>query len=102
MDQLVNTPEGRAFFEILVACRTDKELKKALENDIRSWEKEIGEKVKDIYKDKVGDANEAVMIWSITRIFLRGLLVQERFIEDPKKVNEIVERFADMLDGVCS
>lgn len=100
--QVMNVPEGRAFIEILVACRTDEALEAALADLFTTWDAQIAEIAKSRFVSLTGDAEDAALLWSITRTFLRGLVVHGRFIEDAAHLEKMVRRFGQLLSAHLS
>lgn len=96
-DRIVNRPEGRAFVEILFACRTDTALKEALEGKLHDWDTGISRKIDALYRGAGAEADDAALLWSIARAFIRGLLIHERFVRDPAHLSRMMQRFAGML-----
>lgn len=96
-DRIVNRPEGRAFVEILFACRTDAALNEALEHKLHEWDAEISRQIDALYRGAGPEADDAALLWSIARAFIRGLLIHERFVRDPAHLSRMMLRFAGML-----
>ncbi|MFV0514763.1 MAG: TetR/AcrR family transcriptional regulator [Jhaorihella sp.] len=94
---LVDRPEGRAMVEILVAGRTDARLRAKIEPLLRTYEAEIGQDVLEIYEATGGDDEDVIRIWTICRIFMRSLHLQERFNPDPEAARAMVRRFAELV-----
>ncbi len=94
---VANTAQGRAFVEILVACRTDRDLYDVLAKDLHTWNAESVAEISDLYVGS-GDADDdAALLWSICRTFIRGLLIHERFVSDPDHLARMMERFAGIM-----
>lgn len=93
--RIVNTREGRAFVEILIACRTDPDLQNALGSLFSDWENEISRAAVETFD---GESDEdIVVLWSIARAFLRGLIVHAQFAEDPAHLEKMILRFSELL-----
>ena len=45
----------------------------------------------------VNPKDDAALVWAICRTFLRGLVIHERFVDDPRALTPMVERFADIV-----
>jgi AcrR family transcriptional regulator len=95
--ETVNTVEGRALFEILVAARTDRELERRIRPALVEYNDELGEGVLAIYRSNGRDDEDVKLLWTICRIFLRGLHVQERFGGDEQTICSLMERFAGLI-----
>ncbi len=96
-NRIVNTSEGRAFMEIIVACRTDRALYDVLADDLYIWDRESGASVSALYQGSDAADDDAALLWSICRTFLRGLIIHERFVSDPAYLARMVDRFASLL-----
>lgn len=94
---IVNTREGRAFIEILVACRTDAALDLALAPHFAEWDAEIGKAAQESFRAVSGLEDDAAMLWSMARAFLRGLVIHARFVDDPMRLEGMVRRFGMMM-----
>jgi AcrR family transcriptional regulator len=98
--ETVDTVEGRALFEILVAARTDSELESRIKPSLVEYNDELGVGVLAIYRSRGrNDDDDVRTLWTICRVFLRGLHVQERFGGDRQTIGLLMERFADLISG---
>lgn len=93
--RIVNTREGRAFVEILIACRTDPDLQNALGSLFSDWEDEISRAARDTFD--AHPPEDVELLWSITRAFLRGLIVHAQFTDDPAHLDKMIQRFSALL-----
>ncbi len=96
-NQVVNVREGRAFIEILVACRTDEAMEEELSGLFTRWDAAIGETALTRFASVTQDPEDAVILWSICRTFLRGLIIHARFIDDRAHLERMVKRFAALM-----
>lgn len=94
---VVNCPEGRAMVEILVAARTDERLRVKVGPILSEYDTEINHDILRIYESPQGDDEDVVQIWTICRVFMRSLHLQERFASSPETVNAMVRRFAEIV-----
>lgn len=94
---VVDTPEGRALVEILVAARTDETLHLRIAPSLRTYHHDIGQGVLALYVSVDRDDDDVTLLWSICRVFLRGLHMQERFETDPGATDRIMQRFAEII-----
>lgn len=97
-DKIVNSSGGRAMVEILVACRTEPELYQLLEQRLKDWDRLSLTSISANYAGSGPDPDDAELLWSITRSFLRGLVLHERFVADPVFLARTVDRFAQMME----
>ncbi|WP_136659813.1 TetR/AcrR family transcriptional regulator [Nitratireductor sp. XY-223] len=98
-NHIVNTSEGRAFVEIIVACRTDRELYNALADDLHKWEADSAATISALYRGSDAAGDDAALLWSICRTFFRGLLTHERFVSDPAYLARMMDRFAGIMNA---
>lgn len=94
---IVNTSEGRAFVEILIACRTDEALNGALSDTFEAWDAAISQSAMENFVAASGSEEDAALLWSMSRTFVRGLLIHARFERDPVRLEEMLSRFGQML-----
>jgi len=94
-DYVVDTPEGHAMVEILTAARTDQKLQSRISTKFKDWNHEINNFYVELYHSRDG-AEEGRVLWSICRVFIRGLIVHKQF-EDKERVTELIQRFAEIM-----
>lgn len=97
--QVVNSAGGRAMVEILVACRSDKELYHLLRARLQDWDAQSRASITRAYRGAGPEPDDAELLWSMTRNFLRGLVLHEKFVSDPAYLARMVERFADLMES---
>lgn len=95
--QVVDTKEGRALVEILMATRTDPELHRQLADQLVEWDRRISESIATLFVSTSGDEEDVKIVWSICRTFLRGLIIQQRYTGDPETLDVFMKRFARMV-----
>lgn len=95
---VVDTPAGRAFLEILGACRTDAELRQAVHEVVCEWESGLTASALErfIGQPVIGDAEDVGALWGVCRAFLRGMLLE--MPGDPAKAEQRVQLFGRMLN----
>ncbi|VAW03684.1 Transcriptional regulator, AcrR family [hydrothermal vent metagenome] len=96
-EQVANTAEARALLEILVAFRTDTKLRERIKPDLVRWNARMQQSILSGYASADGDDERLDRIWQIVRVFYRGLITQNAFVEDPGSLDEIMEEFVNML-----
>lgn len=96
-NNIVNTREGRAIVEILVACRTDQALHEAMKEKLYEWDRASSEAVQLLYRGSGPEADDAAVLWSICRTFLRGLLIHRQFVADPAYLTRMFDRFSTIM-----
>lgn len=95
--RVVNTKEGRALVEILMATRTDPELHRQLADHLIEWDRRISESIATQFVATSGDEDDVKIVWSICRTFLRGLIIQQRYTSDTETLDVFMKRFAQMV-----
>jgi len=96
-EQIVNTAEARALLEILIAFRTDARLRKRIKSDLVRWNAHMQQSILLNYTLSDGDDGRLDRVWQVARIFYRGLITHDAFVEDPAELNEVMEEFVNML-----
>ncbi|MCP4319298.1 MAG: TetR/AcrR family transcriptional regulator [Hyphomicrobiales bacterium] len=96
---IVNKAEGRAFVEVIVACRTDRRLYDVLADDLQQWDADSSSAISALYRGSDDAEDDAALLWSISRTFFRGLLTHERFVSDPAYLARMMDRFAGIMDA---
>lgn len=97
-DSVAGSPGGRAMVEILLACRTDRELHSLLESRLHDWDRTVLRSVARSYRGNGAAADDAELLWSICRSFLRGLILHAPFVGDPAYPGRMVDRFARIME----
>ncbi|TMV10063.1 TetR/AcrR family transcriptional regulator [Ruegeria sediminis] len=97
-DRVVNSPGGRAMVEILVACRTDPDLYDLLKHRLHDWDRQSRASIARSYVGNGPDPDDAELLWSMARNFLRGLVLHDKFVSDPAYLARMVDRFARMME----
>lgn len=95
--KVVDTPEGRAFVEIVVASRTDQALHDTLQATLFEWDQRSSATARELYQGSGPEADDAALLWSICRSFLRGLLIHRQFVEDPAQLTRMIARFSEIM-----
>lgn len=95
---IVNTAGGRAMVEILVACRTDHALHDQLQDRLQDWDRASRASVARAYVGREDAADDAELLWSISRSFIRGLVIHAQFASSPDYLTRMIERYARMLE----
>lgn len=95
--RVVNTEEGHALLEILVAFRTDEKLRKRIKPDLVLWNTRMQTSILQNYTLTDGDDKRFERVWQVARVFYRGLITQDAFLEDPGELDMIIEEFVNIL-----
>jgi len=94
--EVVDTPAGRAFLEILIACRTDAELRRDVRAVIAAWEEGLtASAFEGVLGRPIGPQPDVDALWGVIRAFMRGLLLD--LPPDPVRAERRVRLFAGML-----
>jgi AcrR family transcriptional regulator len=95
--RVINTREGRALMEILVAARTDQVLNSRITPSLWSYNDEFNRNIANLYQAAEGHEDELTLLWSICRSFMRGLHSQAPFERDPKIITKMVALFGRIM-----
>ncbi|MBT4161922.1 MAG: TetR/AcrR family transcriptional regulator [Gammaproteobacteria bacterium] len=95
--RFINTPAYRALMEILSAARTDKALQKRLSSDLVEWGRKLDQQSLDQYEAVSGSEEEVIMLLNMTRSFMRGLLLQERYGVSQEQTDQYVKQWISMV-----
>ncbi|MEM6927066.1 MAG: TetR/AcrR family transcriptional regulator [Myxococcota bacterium] len=94
---VTDTPAGRAYVEILTACRTDEELREAVGQVIATWESglTIATLERFVGRRITGPPEDVGALWGLCSSFLRGLLLDASL--DAERSEQQVRLFARLL-----
>lgn len=98
----INTPAYRALLEILNAARTDELLQARIAGDLLDWGRALDEQSLSQYASVANDDEEVVMLLNMTRSFMRGLLVQERYGGDRQTHLGYVKKWIELIAPLLS
>lgn len=93
----INTPAYRALMEILSAARTDVALQNRISADLLNWGRKLDEQAIDHYEPVNGSDDDVVMLLNMTRSFMRGLLIQERYGMSQEQTNQYVAKWIELV-----
>jgi len=92
--RVLNTRQGRALIEILMASRTDHPLHDRIQPSLAAYNDEINSNIQRLYRSPTGNEDDIKVLWTICRTFLRGLHLQAQFEDNPDHIKVLLERFA--------
>lgn len=95
--KVINTREGRALMEILVAARTDAALSERITPSLYAYNDEFNRNLANLYQASAGHEEELALLWSICRSFMRGLHTQVPYERDPKIITKMVDLFGQIM-----
>lgn len=96
--RIVNTKEGRALFEILVAARTRPALREKISPGLTRYNSEVNRNALAVYSAPADAGDDDVaLLWTICRTFMRGLHVQQRFAADETEIAQVISRFVQLI-----
>ncbi len=96
-DRIVNTYQMRALIEILVASRTDRTLSSRVKDELVQWNDRLNEAAFENYEAVEGGDEELRRIWTIARVFFRGLTTHDAFVRPGESHRELVDAFVEMV-----
>ncbi|KZK77312.1 HTH-type transcriptional regulator BetI [Pseudovibrio sp. Ad46] len=94
---IIDTPEGRAFSEIIMATRTDKALSLRISPKLEDWNEQLNQFFlpPGLDKEAIEDVTLTLLIW---RSFIRGMIFQQEFHSDPDYIEKIIRKFAMIME----
>jgi len=93
--RVINTREGRAVMEILVASRTDPPLRKRITPSLWDYNDTFNRNIANLYSAPSGE--DLALLWSICRSFMRGLHSQAPYEQDPEIITKMVDLFGRIM-----
>lgn len=96
-DRIVNTYQMRALIEILVASRTDQTLSNRVKDELVQWNDRLNDAAFENYEAVEGGDDELRRIWTIARVFFRGLTTHDAFVRPGESHRELVDAFVKMV-----
>ena len=94
---MTNTPAYRALLEILVAARTDEKLQDRISDDLHRWNRALDDQALASYEAIDGTDKDVVDLMTMSRSLMRGLVIQDRYAENPRESDAHVRRWARLL-----
>ncbi|MEP2717343.1 TetR/AcrR family transcriptional regulator [Pseudophaeobacter sp.] len=95
--RVINTREGRALMEILVAARTDAALSERITPALWAYNDDFNRNIAHLYQASQGHEEDLALLWSICRSFMRGLHTQAPYERDPKIITKMVDLFGRIM-----
>jgi AcrR family transcriptional regulator len=96
-EKLINTAAYRALLEILNAARADKALQTRISDNLLQWGRALDQNAIDTYEAVDGNDEDVKALMNMTRSFMRGLVIQERYTNDADETSRHIERWIDMI-----
>ncbi len=93
----VNTGSYRALLEILVAARTDAGLRNRIDLILQTWNRAHDAQTRESYEAASGEDDDVELLMVMHRALLRGLVIQDRYVSDPKYNTRVVERWISIV-----
>ncbi len=93
----INTPQYRALLEILIASRTDKNLRKQIAETLHDYHRRAVDHMMAVYESASDKPEDAELLPVMSNIFFRGLLIQDQYSADPKTQQRMVERWIEIV-----
>lgn len=95
----LDTRNGRAFVEVLLASRTDAALHGRISARLQHWNREASAFILRSYQAESGRDEDVLALWDICRVFFRGLLVQKAFASSREENQRLAEAFIELVSG---
>jgi hypothetical protein len=83
--------------EILNAARADKALQTRISDNLLQWGRALDQNAIDTYEAVDGNDEDVKALMNMTRSFMRGLVIQERYTNDADETSRHIERWIDMI-----
>lgn len=93
--RVINTREGRAVMENLVASRTDAALRSRITPSLWDYNDTFNRNIANLYMAPSGE--DLALLWSICRSFMRGLHSQAPYERDPEIISKMVDLFGRIM-----
>ena len=95
--KFINTPAYRALMEVLNATRTDRDLQKRLDGELLNWGRKLDQQAVLNYEALSGEESDVVMLLNMSRSFMRGLLIQERYGAGSEETTQYVNKWIELV-----
>lgn len=93
----VNTGSYRALLEILVAARTDAGLRNRIDPILQNWNRLHDQQTRESYEAVSGNDDDVELLMVMHRALLRGLVIQDRYVSDPRYNARVLERWISIV-----
>lgn len=93
----VNTGSYRALLEILVAARTDAGLRNRIDPILKDWNRLHDQQTRESWEAVSGNDDDVELLMVMHRALLRGLVIQDRYVSDPKYTTRVLERWISIV-----
>lgn len=93
----VNTGSYRALLEILIAARTDAGLRNRIDPILYTWNRAHDAQTRESYEAESGNDDDVELLMVMHRALLRGLVIQDRYVSDPRYNTRVVERWISIV-----
>lgn len=93
----LNTPQGRALLEVIVAARTDATLQGRIGEQLKDWNTLSRRVIIDESRLPHVDPKHLELAWDLIRVFYRGLQVHQNFEPDDSHIHHLAEAFAKLI-----
>lgn len=94
---LIDTGAYRALLEILVAARTDNNLRARIEPMLHRFNQQLDQQQRLFYEAASGDSADVEILLVMNRSLMRGLVIQDRYVADPAYNKRIIERWISLV-----
>lgn len=93
----LDTMQGRALVEVLMASRTDEALNARISKNLIKWNTTIGENLLRNSGTHAPEDAEIILLFEVCRTFFRGLLVHQSFVANEDELAKIADKFIDII-----
>jgi AcrR family transcriptional regulator len=92
----IDTGAYRALLEILVAARTDEQLRARIEPMLHGYNQQLDQYERLCYEPVSGDPADVEVLLVMNRALMRGLVIQDRYVADPSYTLRIIDRWISL------
>lgn len=97
--QRLDSQNGHALIEVLLACRTDKQLRARVAERMNTWNQSSRLLILSMDRIKIQNREEALLLWDLCRVFNRGLVVHKSMEDKPGQIDRIAKRFIELVSA---
>lgn len=95
--RMMNTGPYRALLEILIAARTDRELQTRVSDNLLAWGRTHDRQSIERFRSVGRDDEDVRLLTTLTRSVMRGLVIQDQYVADPRENLKVLERWIELV-----
>lgn len=86
-----------ALVEVLLASRTDTALRERIKPELLDWDQRINASQLQYYQSTRGDDEQMLRLWSMARVFFRGLFLHDAYVPAGENHKALAEEFIGLI-----